>query len=99
MKQLSYKQTDRALFNLSSMLDKLECDKYDALEEENWAKIESIQEQINTIEKLLNKMYTGKVKASEWALIQKIVSEREFIRYNTCLVAGMSEQEAGKCFE
>ena len=34
----------------------------------------------------------------EFERVKEITVNREFIRYNKCLAAGMSEQEAGKCF-
>ena len=94
MKQISFKQTESALFNLDSMRTKLLNEQYEQPERED-----ELQERIDEIESLLEKMYFGRVTKSEWNRIQEIVNERQMQRYITCLNNGMDERAAGKAFD
>lgn len=94
MKQISFKQTESALFNLDSMRTKLLNEQYEQPERE-----EELQERIDEIENLLTKMHFGRVTKSEWDRIQEIVNERQMQRYVTCLNSGMDERIAGGAFD
>ena len=94
MKQISFKQTESALFNLDSMRTKLLNEQYEQPERED-----ELQERIDEIENLLEKMYFGQVTKSEWNRIQEIVNERQMQRYITCLNNGMDERVAAGAFD
>lgn len=94
MKQISFKQTENALFNLDSMRVKLLNEQYEQPERE-----EELQKRIDEIENLLEKMDFGRVTLSEWNRIQEIVNERQMLRYVTCLNCGMDERTAGRAFD
>ncbi len=93
MTQISFKQTESALFNLDSMRTKLLNEQYEQPERE-----EELQKRIDEIEDLLGKMHFGRVTKSEWNRIQEIVNERKMQRYTACLKAGMNEKDAGYAF-
>ena len=93
MKQISFRQTESALFNLDSMRTKLLNEQYEQPERE-----EELQERIDEIENLLEKMHFGRVTRSEWNRIQEIVNERQMQRYVTCLNSGMDERAAAGAF-
>ena len=84
MKQISFRQTESALFNLDSMRTKLLNEQYEREDE--------LQRRIDEIENLLGKMHFGRVTRSEWNRIQEIVNERQMQRYVTCLNSGMDER-------
>ena len=94
MKQISYKQTESALFNLDSMRTKLLNEQYEQPNRE-----EELQKRIDEIENLLEKMEFGRVTRSEWNRIQEIVNERQMQRYINCMNSGMNEREAAGAFD
>lgn len=94
MKQISYKQTESALFNLDSMRTKLLNEQYEQPERE-----EELQKRIDEIENLLEKMHIGRVTRYEWKRIQEIVNERKYQRYVNCLNSGIDERTAGAAFD
>lgn len=89
MTQISFKQTESALFNLDSMRTKLLNEQYEQPERE-----EESQKRIDEIENLLEKMHFGRVSAKEWARICELVNERKMQRYTACLKV-MNEKDAG----
>ena len=93
MKQISFKQTESALFNLDSMRTKLLNEQYEQPERED-----ELQKRIDEIENLLEKMHFGRVTKSEWNRIQEIVNERQMQRYVNCLNSGMDEGLAAGAF-
>lgn len=94
MKQISFRQTESALFNLDSMRTKLLNEQYEHPELD-----EELQKQIDVVEHLLERMYFGKITRSEWNKIQEIVNERKMQRYIACLANGMDERMAAGAFE
>lgn len=94
MKQISFRQTESALFNLDSMRTKLLNEQYEHPELD-----EELQKQIDVVEHLLERMHFGKVTRSEWNKIQEIVNERKMQRYITCLANGMDERIAAGALE
>ena len=94
MEKISFRQTESALFNLDSMRTKLLNEQYEQPERE-----EELQERIDEIENLLEKMHFGRVTRSEWDRIQEIVNERKMQRYVTCLNSGMDEKAAAGAFD
>lgn len=94
MTQISFKQTESALFNLDSMRTKLLNEQYEQPERE-----EELQKRIDEVENLLTKMRFGRVTKTEWNRIQEIVNERQMQRYVTCLNRGMDERTAGGAFD
>ena len=94
MKQISFRQTESALFNLDSMRTKLLNEQYEHSELD-----EELQKQIDVVEHLLERMHFGKVTRSEWNKIQEIVNERKMQRYITCLANGMDERMAAEALE
>lgn len=93
MKQISFRQTESALFNLDSLRTKLLVQQYEEPDRE-----EELQKRIDEVEALLSKMHFGKVTKAEWAKIQELVSERKMQRYLTCLSSGMDERLAAGSF-
>ena len=94
MKQISFKQTESALFNLDSMRTKLLNEQYEHPEHED-----ELQKCIDEVENLLEKMHFGRVTRFEWNRIQEIVNERQMQRYITCLNNGMDERDAAGAFD
>ena len=94
MKQISFRQTESALFNLDSMRTKLLNEQYEQPERE-----EELQKQIDVVEHLLERIHFGKITRSEWNKIQEIVNERKMQRYITCLANGMDERMAAEALE
>lgn len=94
MKQISFRQTESALFNLDSMRTKLLNEQYEQPERE-----EELQKQIDVVEHLLERMHFGKITRSEWNKIQEIVNERKMQRYIACLANGMDERMAAEALE
>ena len=94
MTQISFKQTESALFNLDSMRTKLLNEQYEQPERED-----ELQVRIDEVETLLEKMHFGHVTQSEWNRIQEIVNERQMQRYVTCLNSGMDERAAAGAFD
>ena len=87
-KQLSFKETDKILFNLDSMRTHLQ-----VLQDEDPDK-EGLQEQIDEIENLSFKLFYRGLNKEELARVREIVAAREFIRYKTCIENGMCERDA-----
>lgn len=94
MKQISFRQTESALFNLDSMRTKLLNEQFEQPERE-----EELQKRIDEVENLLTKMRFGRVTKTEWNRIQEIVNERQMQRYVTCLNSGMDERAAAGAFD
>lgn len=95
-------------FNLESMNDKLWCIEYDVCDgliqlpiEIAGTKIESVDDLYdlrNECQELLDRA-RYKVTGKEFGRIKALVSWRVEQRYFRCLEAGMSENDAGMCFE
>lgn len=96
MKQISFRQTESALFNLDSLRTKLLNERYEAYEKGNE---DEVQKRIDEVENLLSKMRFGRVTAAEWNRIQELVNERKMQRYITCVNSGMDERLAAGAFE
>ncbi len=96
MKQISFRQTESALFNLDSLRTKLLNEYYEAYEKGNE---DEVQKRIDEVENLLSKMHFGRVTATEWNRIQELVNERKMQRYITCVNSGMDERLAAGAFE
>lgn len=94
MKQISFRQTESALFNLDSMRTKLLNEQFEHPERE-----EEFQMRIDEVESLITKMHFGRVTISEWNRIQEIVNERQMQRYFTCLDSGMDECVSAGAFD
>lgn len=96
MKQISFRQTESAFFNLDSLRTKLLNERYEAYERGDE---DEIQERIDEVENLLCKMRLGRVTQAEWNRIQELVNERKMQRYITCVNSGMDEKKAAGAFE
>ena len=88
-------------FNLHSMRDKLYVMRDSAVEEGDWATADMAQDRIEEVESLLHKApcVGSLVDWTTLKRIREIQSERQFIRYQTCLAAGDSEEDAALAFE
>lgn len=96
-------------FNLESMNDKLWCLEYDYQDGELQLPIEVAGTIINDeddfaslreeCQDLLDAARYRKVTGKEFGRIKEIVEWRVNARYMRCMAAGMSERDAGKCFE
>ena len=80
MTYVSEREVDRAMFNLYSMLDKLQCDLIDAEDAKAYEQAEDICNRIDKLETLISKAMTGRVKRSDWQQIQQVVYARETMR-------------------
>ncbi len=97
------------IFNLEAMHDKLYCILYDIQDRKISFPItiagtkcrdeDDIERLIEEASKLEWIAKSRKVTPKEYGRIKAMVEWRVNIRYNTCMAAGMSEQEAGRCFE
>ena len=97
------------IFNLESMHDKCYCLMYDIQEGKIAVPFEVAGKTINDegdLYDLIDEAYSLKDKAwsrgvtgKEYGRIKEIVAWRVNARYNTCMASGMSEAEAGRCFE
>jgi len=96
------------IFNLESMSDKLACIGYDIEEGKlnfpleitgktikDWDDLDALKEECADLEYKAWHKVTGK----EFGRIKEIVEWRVNVRYNVCIASGMSEREAGRCFE
>ena len=96
-----YRVNSSENFNLMSMREKLYVIRDEALESNNWDKVEAIEDRISEVEALLDKApYVGSLV--DWPTlkrIREIKEERQYIRYNRCLSSGMKESEAALAFE
>lgn len=96
------------IFNLESMHDKIWCLTEDvregkiALPFEVAGKTINSEDDLDALQEeasaLCVKAWYG-VTGKEYGRIKEIVAWRVNARYNTCMAAGMSEAEAGRCFE
>lgn len=97
------------IFNLESMHDKLWVLENDIdegrlqfpftianKEIKNWDDFESLRNECYEMEHIAK---SRKVTSREYGRIRSIVAWRVETRYAVCMAAGMSESEAGKCFE
>lgn len=96
------------LFNLESMHDKVWCLIYDIRENKIACPFEVAGKTINDEDDMFALMdeidnLTGaarhRVTGKEYGRIRDIVSWRVNARYLTCIANGLSEKEAGLCFE
>ena len=97
------------IFNLESCHDKFFCLMEDMREGKfkgplqiDSYKIEEpsqFYQLIDLVDELCWAAKCRKVSSREYGQIREFVHWRINVRYNTCLTAGMSEQEAGRCFE
>lgn len=97
------------IFNLESMQDRLWCIEYDVEEGKLELPIEIANHQINTLDELAELRdecsdlewiaKSRKVTSKEYGRIKEIVEWRVNARYVTCMANGMSERDAGACFE
>lgn len=90
---------ERWIFGLESMRDHcsymLECE-WDDLSDDEIKYYDNLREECQN---LLWKNSHGGLTGKEVERVKDITVNREFIRYNKCLAAGMEEKEAGKCFD
>ena len=104
-----YMVKENWIFNLESMHDKLWVIENDLQEGRLQFPFEVAGKQIKNyddLEDLRQESYklewvakSRKVTGKEYGRIRAIVCWRVVARYNACMAAGMSESEAGKCFE
>lgn len=97
------------IFNLEAMHDKLWCIIYDIQDGKIGLPVEivgktindedDVQELLEECSELESKAKRGKVTSNEYGRIKEIVTWRVEQRYMTCLANGMSEKDAGGCFE
>lgn len=97
------------IFNLESMHDKIYCLSYDIRDKKIELPFTVAGKTINSEDDLWELLEEasdlegaakfGKVSSRQYGRIKEIVAWRVEARYVTCLAAGMSEAEAGKCFE
>ena len=97
------------IFNLESMQDKLWCIIYDTREGEiqfpvticgkeckDESDIWELKDEASELEWIAK---TRKVTSKEYGRIKKLVEWRVSVRYAVCMASGMSESDAGKCWE
>jgi len=97
------------IFNLEAMHDKLWCIENDIEEHrlqfpltlagkdiKDWDDFEDLRQECYNLESIAK---SRKVTGKEYGRIRDIVSWRVQARYNACMASGMSEEEAGRCFE
>lgn len=97
------------IFNLEAMHDKLFCILYDIQDHKITFPItiagtvckdeDDIEQLIEEASKLEWIAKSRKVTSKEYGRIKAMVEWRVNVRYNVCMAAGMSEQDAGRCFE
>lgn len=104
-----YPVKESYIFNLESMHDKCFCLMYDIQE----GKIQTpftvagktindesdLYDLIEEAGSLKDKAWRGGVTGKDYGRIKEIVAWRVNARYTNCLASGMSEAEAGRCFE
>ena len=94
-----YFNNEKYIFGLESMIDKcsymLECerDNLSQSEEDYWY---DLREECGD---LLSKNSYGGLTGKEVERVKEITLQRETMRYNACVAAGMDPWEAEKCFE
>lgn len=97
------------IFNLEAMHDKLWCIENDIEEHrlqfpltlagkdiKTWDDFEDLRQECYNLESIAK---SRKVTGKEYGRIRDIVSWRVQARYNACMASGMSDEEAGRCFE
>ena len=89
-----YPVSERIEFGLESMYEHarymMECEYADGnITDEEYDFWESIAEECG------NLMHSGWLPGKEYGRAKELTIEREWIRYNRCLAAGMSERDAG----
>ena len=105
-----YPVKESYIFNLESMHDKIWCLIYDVRENKIAMPFEVAGRKINDEEDLQMLLDEAELLASaakssrgvtgkEYGRIKEIVGWRVNARYNACMAAGMSEADAGRCFE
>lgn len=99
MKQISFKQTDSARFNLDSLREKLLLQEYDLINEQKYEEAGKTRQQIDEIETLLEKCISEELNSPEWNRIQELVNIRKYQRYICCVNSGMNEQMTGYAFD
>ena len=108
VKEKRYPVKESYLFNLESMHDKVWCMIYDVREGKIQTPFTVAKTTINSEDDLftlLDEAETLRCKASrpvtgkDYGRIKDIVEWRVEERYVRCMASGMSEAEAGKCFE
>ena len=97
------------VFNLESMHDKVWCIIYDLRDGKIKMPFEVAGKTINDEDDLLELLDEAerletiakrrKVTGKEYGRIRKLVEWRVQVRYNVCMASGMSEKDAGQCFE
>ena len=97
------------IFNLEAMHDKLYCILYDIEDGKAQFPItiantvckdeDDIQNLIEEASELEWIAKSRKVTSKEYGRIKAMVEWRVNVRYAVCMASGMSEAEAGKCFE
>lgn len=95
------------VFNLEAMWDKLWLIAHEAKDEDFPMVIggyicrnaEEVMDVREWSEELHSWAFSRKVTGKAFAEIKKIVNWRVMVRYNTCVAAGMNENDAGRCFE
>lgn len=87
-------------FNLVSMREKLYVQRDDAVDNRDWDAADIADERIQEIEALLRKAPSvgSLVDWQTLKRIREIQSERQMIRYQTCLAAGDNEKDAAIAF-
>ncbi len=103
MKQ--YRVSESEHFNLYSMYEHLKCLEIEMREapphtytEKQW---DEMYERIAEVETLMDKAYCVGALVDWQTLkrIREIKTERQWIRYNTCMAQGTPEREAATAFE
>ena len=94
MRTISFKQVERALFNLDSMRTKLLNERDD-----NENEAEEIQAKVDEVEELISRLRSGRITCKDWSRIQALVAERQMQRYTACLNSGVDECTAAGAFE
>lgn len=95
-----YRVNESEVFNLQSMYEKLRVWEIEMQEgERSWD--DSVFDRIAEVEMLMEKAYCVGATV-DWPTlkrIREIKEERQMIRYNRCLAAGNSDQEAAIAFQ
>ena len=80
MKQITYSQTIRALNNLDSRRTKLYVQQYELNCDGKYEEAEELEEKINELEKLTQKLECGHMSKNDWDKVCSYVNEREYLR-------------------
>ena len=108
-KEKTYSVKGSWIFNLESMHDKLYCIIYDIEDGEMSLPLDICGDEITDISqiyKLIDEASdleyiakSRKVTSKEYGRIKQLIEWRVMQRYCSCMASGMSEREAGMCFE